>query len=229
LAIVTWTRTHSFARKNPPGGILTFLTEVSPPLAVHFPATMLILLVLTVLAIASFDSFPAKISDASSLLSKPHKEAAGATKMTKHMTFDVDRSPTIISALIHGGAVSGLDVTWLRREVFADGLVSREQANELFAVACSRTAKSAEWTPFFVEMITDHLLWQSRPTGIVGGDDAEWLVGKVDEAGSLEALAALVNVLAEAHRAPKWLIAAARERAARWPGVKEAVSRAKAG
>jgi hypothetical protein len=207
---------------------LTFLTEMSPAFAVHFPATMLILLVLTVLATALFDSFPAKISAASSSPSKPHKEAAGATNMTKHMTFDVDRSPTIISALIHGGAVSGLDVTWLRREVFADGQVSREQADELFAVARSRAAKSADWTPFFVEMITDHVLWQSRPTGIVSGEDAEWLVGKVDEAGSLEALAALVNVLAEAHRAPKWLIAAARDRAVKWPGVGEAVIRAKA-
>jgi hypothetical protein len=145
------------------------------------------------------------------------------------MTFDVDRSPTIISALVHGGAVNGLDVAWLRREVFADGLVTREQADELFAVARSRAIKSADWTSFFVEMITDHLVWQSRPTGVIGGEEAEWLIRRVDEAGSVEALAALVNVLAEAYRAPQWLIAAARERAANWPGVDEAVRRAKAG
>jgi hypothetical protein len=149
--------------------------------------------------------------------------------MTKHTTFDVDRSPTIITALLHGGAVSGLDVAWLRREVFADGLVSREQADELFAVARSRAAKAKDWTAFFVEMITDHVVWQSRPTGIIGREEAEWLIGRVDEAGSLEALAALVNVLAEAHRAPQWLIAAGRERAARWPGVEEALSRARVG
>ena len=150
--------------------------------------------------------------------------------MTKHMAFEVDRSRTIISALIHGGAVNGMDVAWLRREVFADGQVSREQADELFAVARSGAAKSPEWTAFFVEMITDHLLWQSRPTGIVNEAQGEWLIGRVDEAMTVEALAALVNVLAEAHRAPQWLIAAARARAASgWPGVEEALSAAMAG
>ncbi|HLW92203.1 MAG TPA: hypothetical protein VKS78_13020 [Roseiarcus sp.] len=146
------------------------------------------------------------------------------------MAFEVDRSPTIISALIHGGVVSGLDVAWLRREVFADGQVSREAAEELFAVARSKATKSPEWTEFFVEMITDHVLWQARPTGVVAGDQAEWLVGQVDRAKTPEALAALVNVLSEAHRAPPWLIAAAKARVASgWPGVEKALAAAQAG
>lgn len=133
--------------------------------------------------------------------------------MAKHTTFEVDRSPTIISALVLGGVVNGLDVAWLRREVFADGRVTRQQADELFAVARSRAAKSADWTTFFVEKITDHVLRHSGRTGIVDGDEAKWLIGRVDEAACREALAALANILAEAERAPQWLVAAARERA----------------
>jgi hypothetical protein len=143
----------------------------------------------------------------------------------KSMAFEVDRSPTIITALACSGMVSRLDIAWLRREVFGDGRVSRQQAEELFAVARCKAAKAPEWTAFFVEMITDHLLDGTRGSGVVSRDDADWLIGEVDRTMTAEAVAALANVLAEARRAPKWLIAAARARAAGgWPGVREALA-----
>ena len=117
--------------------------------------------------------------------------------MTKHSAFAVDHSRTIISALIHGMRVSALDICWLRREVFADGDVSREAADELFAVERSKAVKAPEWTAFFVEMITEHVVWQSRPTGIVNEAQAEWLIARADESRSLDALAVLVNVLVQ--------------------------------
>jgi hypothetical protein len=81
-----------------------------------------------------------------------------------------------------------------------------------------------EWTEFFVEMITDHVVWQARPTGVVSDAQAEWLVKRADGCKTVEALAALVNVLAEAHRVPEWFVAAVRARASGgWPGVEEAL------
>jgi hypothetical protein len=146
------------------------------------------------------------------------------------MAFTVDRSRTIITAMIHGRRVSAMDVAWLRREVFAGGWVSREAADELFAVERAGLANAPEWTEFFVEMIAEHVVWQARPTGIVDEAQAEWLIARADECASVNALAALVAVLAEAHRAPAWFLAAVRVRAARgWPGVKEALLAASAG
>ena len=142
------------------------------------------------------------------------------------MCFPIDRSRTIVSAMILGRRVSAQDVAWLRREVFADGEVTREAADELFAVARARMKNAPEWTELFVELITDYVVWQARPTGVVSDEQAEWLLGKADECRSLEALAALVNVLAEAHRAPKWFVAAVRARAAGWPGVEDALRQA---
>jgi len=143
----------------------------------------------------------------------------------KSMAFEVDRSPTIITALACGGTVSRLDIAWLRREVFCDGRVSRRQAEELFAVARSDASKAPEWSSFFVEMITGHLLDGQRASGVVTREDADWLISEVDRTMTTEALAALANVLAEARRAPKWLVAAARARAAGdWPGVREALA-----
>ncbi len=146
------------------------------------------------------------------------------------MAFAIDRSRTIISAMIHGRSVTAQDVAWLRREVFADGEVSREAADELFAVSMAGMKNAPEWSEFFVEMITEHVVWQARPTGVVSDAEAEWLLSRADECMSVEALAALVNVLAEAHRVPQWFLGAVRARAARgWPGVDEALRAVMAG
>lgn len=140
------------------------------------------------------------------------------------MCFAIDKSRTIISALILGRRVTAQDVVWLRREVFADGEVTREAADELFAVAKARMNNAPEWTELFVELITEHVVWQTRPTGVVSDEQAKWLLQRADECKSLEAMATLVNVLAAAHRAPQWFVAAVKARAAGgWPGVEEAL------
>ena len=130
--------------------------------------------------------------------------------------------------MIFGRRVTAQDVAWLRREVFAEGEVTREAAEELFAVARAGLNNSPEWTELFVELITDHVVWQSRPTGIVAEDEARWLIERADACQSVEALAALVNVLAEADRAPKWFVAAVRARASQWRTAQAALM-AKAG
>ncbi len=104
------------------------------------------------------------------------------------MKFTVDRSRSIISAMILGRKVTAMDVAWLRREVFAEGEVSREAADELFAVERAGVAKGPEWTELFVEMITEHVVWQSRPTGVVSDAQAEWLIERCDGCASVNAL-----------------------------------------
>ncbi len=143
------------------------------------------------------------------------------------MAFTVDRTRSIISAMILGRKVTAMDVAWLRREVFADGAVSREAADELFEVERAGVAQTPAWTELFVEMITEHVVWQSRPTGVVDEKQAEWLIARADSCASVNALAALVNVLGEAHRAPRWFLDAVRARARQnWAGVDEALAAA---
>jgi len=143
------------------------------------------------------------------------------------MGLAVEKSRTIVSAMIHGRRVTAQDVAWLRREAFAEGEVTREAAEELFAVARAGMDNAPEWTELFVELVTDHVVWQSRPTGVVTDEEATWLIERADPCRSVEALAVLVNVLAEAHRAPKWFVAAVRARAAQWQAA-DAALRAKA-
>ena len=96
------------------------------------------------------------------------------------MKFTVDRSRSIICAIILGRKVTAMDVAWLRREVFAEGEVSRDAADELFAVERAGVAPTPEWTELFVEMITEHVVWQSRPTGVVSEAQAEWLIERCE-------------------------------------------------
>ena len=130
------------------------------------------------------------------------------------MAFAIDRSRTIISAMILGRRVTAQDVAWLKREVFASRDVSRESADELFAVVRAEMDNAPEWKEFFVDMIAEHVVRQAEPSGVVSDERAVWLLARVDECKSVEALAALVNVCAEAHRAPDWFVAAVKERAA---------------
>ena len=111
-------------------------------------------------------------------------------------------------------AVTAQDVAWLKREVFASRDVSRESADELFAVVRAEMDNAPEWKEFFVDMIAEHVVRQAEPSGVVSDERAVWLLARVDECKSVEALAALVNVCAEAHRAPDWFVAAVKERAA---------------
>jgi hypothetical protein len=129
------------------------------------------------------------------------------------MGFTIDRSRTIISAMILGRRVTAQDVAWLRREVFAGGVVTREEADELFTVARAHMDNAPEWREFFVEMIVRHVVSQAEPMGVVSEERAAWLLRRVDECGSAEALAALANVLAEARSVPPWFLDAGRARA----------------
>jgi len=125
--------------------------------------------------------------------------------------------------MILGRRVTAQDVAWLRREVFAGGVVTREEADELFAVARAGMNNASEWKEFFVEMITRHVVRQSEPMGVVSEERAAWLLTRVDEGRSVEALAALVNVLAEAHSVPEWLLDAGRARVSSgWPNAGQA-------
>ena len=139
------------------------------------------------------------------------------------MGFAIDRSRTIISAMILGRRVSGQDVAWLRREVFAGREVTQEAADELFAVARAGMDNAPEWKEFFVEMITEYVVRQPEPAGVVSEERAAWLLARVDECNSVEALAALINVLAEARSVPQWFLAGVKERAAAgWSGAQAA-------
>ena len=95
------------------------------------------------------------------------------------------------------------------------GGFNRQEADALVAIEASPAAKCDDWAAFFIDAVTDHMVWQSRPSGVVNEAKGEWLIAMADRCASNAALGALANVAAEAHRLPLWFVAAARARLAR--------------
>ena len=126
----------------------------------------------------------------------------------------LDERRVLIESLARMGLQLGAnDVRQLRRALFEDEAVSRDEAMALFALERAQKGRTCtEWTEFFVECVTEHLVWQSRPTGVVNNEQAEWLIRECDATCSANAYALLAYVLASAHRAPQWLPPAARNR-----------------
>ncbi len=132
----------------------------------------------------------------------------------------LDRGRAAVVSLTNANEITTEDVVRLRRLIFSQTSVGRDEAEALFHLERSDAAKCPEWTAFFVEAITDHIVWQARPTGVVNTPQAEWLIQQADQTRTLNTFAVLVNVLAEAHRVPAWLPAAVRGRAgAGWQGL----------
>jgi hypothetical protein len=148
-----------------------------------------------------------------------NKVATGSSNMKKPLMNKIDHVGLVRALHQRGGNVSEIDARRLRRE-FATQEISRDAADALFAVEYLGGRKSPEWTEFFADAIVDHIVWQSRPTGIVNDAQAEWLIERADACKSMGALAVLVAVLTEAHSAPEWLASVVRDRAAAWPATK---------
>lgn len=125
----------------------------------------------------------------------------------------LDERRALISSLAQVGRdLNPADVRQLRRALFEDEGASFDEARALFDLERAQKNPCREWTEFFVECVTDHVVWQCRPTGVVEQDQAEWLIREADRCHSLTAVALLANILAEAQSAPAWLIAQVRAR-----------------
>ena len=117
-----------------------------------------------------------------------------------------ERRSVIVSLTQAGKNLTAAEVRQLSRALFEDEDVSREEACALFQLDRAQDACCPEWTEFFVDCLTDHVVWQSSPTGIANSEQTNWLLREAEGAPSLAVFALLANVLAEADRAPYTLI-----------------------
>ena len=140
------------------------------------------------------------------------------------MNFDfaakIDPAPVTLALIADTSDVSRGDVASLHRHLFADCSIDRAEAESLFDLDRAALSRCDAWTSFFIQAVTDHVVWGVRPTGRLDEGQAEWLVAQVDATRTPNAFAVLVNVLDEAQTVPSWFPGAVRARAiAGWPGV----------
>lgn len=103
------------------------------------------------------------------------------------------------------GQITADELLSLRREGWGDGIITRAEAEALFALNSALEDRSAEWTDFFVEAIGEFVLNGTEPRLQCSLEEAEWLIGQIDRDGKVDSMAeleTLVRILERAENTP---------------------------
>ncbi len=111
-----------------------------------------------------------------------------------------------VEAILARGKITADDVLKLRHRVFWKGVVTPDDAEVVFDLN-DRLEQNADpsWLPFFVEALTDYIVFQAEPRGYISDDNADWLIAHVSRAGHVETageLELLGKVLERAELSP---------------------------
>ena len=112
---------------------------------------------------------------------------------------------TIAEAAAADGQINADELLSLRREGWGDGIITRAEAEALFALNSALQDRSTAWTDFFVEAIGEFVLNGTEPRLQCFLDEADWLIGQIDrdgKVGSMTELETLVRILERAENTP---------------------------
>lgn len=106
------------------------------------------------------------------------------------------------------GRISPEELLGLRRQGWGDGIITREEAEAIFAVNNTLSERTNEWSDFFVEAIGEYVLNGTPPRLQCSDTEAEWLIAQVDHDGVVESmveLEAIVRIVERAENVPERL------------------------
>ncbi len=95
----------------------------------------------------------------------------------------------VVKAILEDGVIDDAEVAQLRRRLYADGKIDKEEAEALFTIndAVKGKANSADWGKLFAEAICDYLLKDESSPGEIDDDEAAWLIEKLEGDGEIDA------------------------------------------
>lgn len=104
--------------------------------------------------------------------------------------------------------ISSEEVLALRRAGWADGRMTREEAEMVFATEHAIDNPSREWSDFFVEAVRNYVLEGSEPRGFASAEEGAWLIAQVEADGkvcSMTELELLTTIIERAQNVPETL------------------------
>jgi hypothetical protein len=120
---------------------------------------------------------------------------------------------TLADQLASDSTITADEALELRKAVFPDGVVSREEAEMLISLAARVANSDPQWSHAFVEAIADHVLAQGAYPGHVDEATVSWLTTRLGKEGPRETeVEAVLKVLERAESAPEYLSTFARQR-----------------
>jgi hypothetical protein len=114
-----------------------------------------------------------------------------------------------VDEIVGHGSIKDTDVRLLRQIFYEDGIVSSAEADLLFKLNNACPKQHADWPDFFIEAITDYVVFQERPQGYLTAVKGHWLIDRISRDGRVASkteLELLVNVLDKARWAPVSLV-----------------------
>ena len=103
------------------------------------------------------------------------------------------------------GSIKDADVLRLRRAFNDDHTISADEAEALMALNEACPIKEPSWGAFYVEALTDYVVFQAKPEGYLVADNAKWLIERISRDGHVDShteLELLVNILDKARWSP---------------------------
>jgi hypothetical protein len=103
------------------------------------------------------------------------------------------------------GQITAESLLGLRREGWGDGVITRAEAEVLFALNHALAERTPEWCDFFVEAVGELVLNGSPPRLQCSLEEAEWLIAQIDRDGvvdSMVELEAVVRIIERAENVP---------------------------
>ena len=112
---------------------------------------------------------------------------------------------SLLGRIYAANEITADDVAVLRRDVFADSVVTRIEAHAVFDLdgACER--KDPAWAAFYVDALTDYFVWRQQPAGYLSDDDGAFLIDRVTRDGRIDGrteMELVVNVCHWARQCP---------------------------
>ncbi len=120
--------------------------------------------------------------------------------------FDAHAQPveTRLAAIGADGYVTADEVLFLRRSIFADGIVSERELDAIFALGNRAPEGDLEWPQFFAEAVADFYLREEEPLGYLTEDEFDELQARIVGNGCANRLerALLVKLMETATETP---------------------------
>ena len=104
------------------------------------------------------------------------------------------------------GVISADEILTLRQSGWADGKMTPEEVDALFAVNDVLATASPEWCGFFIEAVSELVINGMEPRGYVTDEQGRWLINQLDRDGRLDSLTELellVRVIERATNVPE--------------------------
>ncbi len=105
--------------------------------------------------------------------------------MADHMTQSL---ADLQAAVIADGIVDADEVSKLRERLYADGVIDKDEAEFIFNIndAVTGNANDPAWQALFVDAICDFVLKDEQSPGAVDGDEAAWLLERIQRDQQLD-------------------------------------------